>query len=60
MSDVAKQAAALNNQIARSNFTAEVTGLASFYDGRIPMEWQDKLEELLDAVEKGTSDDAAD
>lgn len=47
-------------EVAAVNFAAEVKGLASFYEGRIPLHWQDKLSELADLVEEGGSDGAAD
>lgn len=41
------------------NFTNEIRDIANFYDGRIPLEWQDKLHDLLDEIEK-EPDHAAD
>lgn len=45
--------------ISQINFVNEVRDLANFYDGRIPLAWQDKLHDLLTEIEK-EPDDAAD
>ena len=45
--------------IAEINFGNEVRDLANFYEGRIPLAWQDKLQDLLNEIEK-EPDDAAD
>lgn len=44
--------------IGQINFINEVRDLANFYEGRIPLGWQDKLHDLLDLIEKDTDDDA--
>lgn len=45
--------------VSEANFVAEVRDLAAFYDGRIPMNWQDALENLIYTI-KMEPDDAAD
>ena len=45
--------------VSEANFVAEVRDLAAFYDGRIPMHWQDALEDLIYTI-KMEPDDAAD
>lgn len=47
-------------QINRATFSAEIHSLAAFYGGRIPLAWEDKLEELLDTVKEQEENDATD
>lgn len=45
--------------VSEANFVAEVRDLAAFYDGRIPVCWQDALEDLIYTIER-EPDDAED
>ena len=46
-------------EVSKQNFASEVRNLAAFYEDRIPLDWQDALQNVLDTIEKET-DDAAD
>ena len=41
------------SQVTQHNFIKEIQDVAAFYEGRIPLAWQDALQDVLDTVEKG-------
>lgn len=42
--------------VSEANFITEVQDLATFYNGRIPLAWQDALQGLLDTIDKDLDD----
>lgn len=45
-------------EVSKQNFASEVRNLAAFYEDRIPLDWQDALQNVLDTIEKETNDAA--
>lgn len=41
-------------QVTQHNFIKEIQDVAAFYEGRIPLAWQDALQNVIDTVEKGS------
>lgn len=41
------------SQVTQHNFIKEIQDVAAFYEGRIPLAWQDALQDVIDTVEKG-------